>query len=409
MRASIPLGRIGGVAVGLNYSVLVIVAVLIVGLGLGRFPIDHPGLPLWLYLAAATATALLFLASLLAHELAHALVARRYGIEVAGITLWLLGGVAQLVGEARTPRADLRIAAVGPGTSLGAAVLFGLVGWLLSGLGAPSLLTGMFGYLAAVNVLLAVFNLIPAAPLDGGRVLRAILWARWGDRARAAIAASRAGRGFGSALIVLGFLLLFTGPGFQGLWLALIGWFLVNAASAEEQQARLGAALHGIRVGDIMSGHPVTAAPDETVAGLIDRVVMRERLSTYPLVAADGALRGLVTLNRIRQVPPDMRPVTLLSDIACPPGEVPTAHPDDALTDLLQRMSGCADGRAVVLDSADRLVGIVTPSDISRAVQTADLRADLPYSGPGTGLAATGDRPQAPSRGGASGPHHDAA
>src|SRR5690606_15728156 len=170
----------------------------------------------------------------------------------------------------------------------------------------------MFVYLGIVNVLLAVFNLIPAAPLDGGRVLRAVLWARWNDRDRAAVAAARAGRMFGFGLIVLGFLQILVGPGFQGLWLALIGWFVVNAASAEEQQARLGTTLLGVRVADIMSGRPVTAAPGETVSGLIDRLVMRHRLSTYPLVDEGGEFRGLVTLNRIRRVPPDERPLTLL-------------------------------------------------------------------------------------------------
>ena len=380
MRASINLGRIGGVPVGLNLSVVVIVAILVIGLGFGRFPIEYPGLPLAVYLLAAAVTALLFLASLLAHELAHALVARHYGIGVSGITLWLLGGVAQLTGEARTPRADLRIAAVGPATSLAAAAVFGLVAWLLAAAGAAPLLVGVFAYLGIVNVLLALFNLIPAAPLDGGRVLRAVLWARWGDRVRAAITAANAGRTFGYALIVLGFLLVFTGPGFQGLWLALIGWFLVNAASAEEQQARLGAALHGIRVGDVMSRSPVTAAPGETVAGLIDQVVMRERLSTYPLVDEFGAFRGLVTLNRIRQVPTELRPLPLLADIACPPADVPAAHPDDGLVDLMQQMSGHPDGRAVVFDDEGRLIGLVTPSDITRALQTADLRA--PYTAP---------------------------
>ncbi|MFD0663929.1 CBS domain-containing protein [Thermocatellispora tengchongensis] len=238
----------------------------------------------------------------------------------------------------------------------------------------------MFAYLAGVNVLLAVFNLIPAAPLDGGRVLRAALWSRWGDQVRAAVTAARAGRIFGYVLIALGFAQFLVGLGFQGLWLALIGLFLVNAATAEEQQARLGSALHGVRVGDVMSPHPVVAHPDETVAGLIDRVVMRARLSTYPLVDERGAFAGLVTLNRLREVPADRRAATRLREIACPPGEVPSARPDEALTDLLARMNGAADGRAVVLDAAGHLEGLVTPSDISRAVQTAGLRPAGPYT-----------------------------
>ncbi|MGW6498456.1 site-2 protease family protein [Nonomuraea angiospora] len=377
MRSSIPLGRIGGVRVGLNISVLVIVAILVFGLGFGRFPAVFPGYPRAAYVLAGVVAAVLFMASLLAHELAHAIMARHEGVEVSRITLWLLGGVAELRGEPRSPGADLKIAVVGPATSLLAGVVFGVIAFLVSG---AALAGGMFAYLAGVNVLLAIFNLVPAAPLDGGRVLRAILWARWHDRARGAIAAARAGRWFGYVLIAVGFLQVVTGRSFDGLWLALIGLFLVNAASAEEQQTRLGTVLHGIRVSEAMSGHPVVASPDETIAGLIERVVMRHRLSTYPLVAPDGTFAGLVTLNRIRRVEPERRGTTRLADIACPPEEVPQARPEEPLTDLLARMGGCADGRAVVLDQDGRLVGLLTPTDISRTIQMADLRATL--SGP---------------------------
>jgi Zn-dependent protease/CBS domain-containing protein len=314
-------------------------------------------------------------------------VARRHGIEVAGITLWLLGGVAELRGEPRSPGDDAKIAGVGPLTSVAAAVVFEVGAWLVSVVSGPPLIRGMLAYLAVVNVLLAVFNLIPAAPLDGGRVLRALLWARWQDRVRAAVAAARAGRTFGYVLIALGFLQLVGGLGLQGMWLALIGLFLVNAATAEEQQNRMGAALRGIRVGEVMSAQPVTAHPDETVTDLIDRLVLHHRLSTYPLVGDDGRFAGLVTLNRIRGVPPRERPATRLHDIACPPDDVPQAKPEDALTDLLPRLNGGADGRAVVLDGDGRLVGLITPSDISRTVQTADLAADGPYRPRGADLA----------------------
>ncbi|GAA0389107.1 site-2 protease family protein [Microbispora corallina] len=387
MRSSMSLGRVGGVAVGINVSVLVIVVILVFGLAFGRFPLDVPGLPAAAYLLAGVASAVLFLACLLAHELAHAVVARRHGIEVNGITLWLLGGVAELRGVPRTPGEDLKIAGVGPLTSLALGVVSALVAWLLATTGAAPLAAAMFAYLAGVNVLLALFNLVPAAPLDGGRILRAILWSVWHDQARAAVAAARAGRVFGYALIALGFLQLVGGRGLQGIWLALIGLFLVNAATAEEQQTRVGAALHGIRVADVMSGEPLAARPDETVASLVDRLVMRHRLSTYPLVDEDGRLAGLVTLNRLRDVPPHERPLTRLRDIACPPRDVPTAHPDEPLTDLLPRMSGCSDGRAAVVDAGGRLVGLITPSDISRALQTADLRAGDPYRPGGADLA----------------------
>ncbi|PZG13018.1 site-2 protease family protein, partial [Nonomuraea aridisoli] len=386
MRSSISLGTIGGVRVGLNVSVLVIVAILVVGLAFGRFPVVFPGHSMVVYVLAGLVSAVLFLLSLLAHELAHAMTARRHGIEVAGITLWLLGGVAELRGEPRSPGADLRIAVVGPVASLLCGVLFGAVAWLVGALAGAPLVAGIFVYLAAVNVLLAVFNLIPAAPLDGGRVLRAALWARWHDRTRAAITAARAGRIFGYALIVLGVLEVVTGVGLQGLWLALIGWFLVNAASAEEQHTQLGTALYGLRVGDVMSGQPVTARPDETVAGLVDRVVMRRRLSTYPLVDDGGRFAGLVTLNRIREVDPRDREATRLRDVACPAAEVPQARADEPLMDLLERMRGSADGRAVVLAPDGGLIGLLTPSDISRVVATAGLRATDPMGPRGADL-----------------------
>ncbi|GAA2883804.1 site-2 protease family protein [Streptosporangium fragile] len=382
MRSSLRLGRIDGIPVGLNVSVLFIVVILVFGLAFGRFPVAFPGLSLPVYLLAGLVSAVLFLASLLAHELAHAVVARRHGIEVSGITLWLLGGVAELRGEPRSPGADLKIAAVGPATSLAAGVVFGLAAWLVSGIGGAPLLAGMFAYLAGVNVLLAVFNLVPAAPLDGGRVLRAVLWARRGDRVGAAVTAARAGRTFGYTLIALGFLQVVAGLGFQGLWLAMIGVFLVNAAGAEEQQAQVGAALHGIRVADVMSAPLIVAHPDETVTGLVDRIVMRHRLSTYPLVDERGGFLGLVTLNHLREVAPGERATTRLRDIACPAEDVPTARPEEALTEVLLRMGGCADGRVAVLGPGGHLIGLLTPGDISRTLRTVDLRAGGPYLAP---------------------------
>ncbi|GAA4087671.1 site-2 protease family protein [Nonomuraea soli] len=370
MRPTIPLGRMGGVPVGLNLSVVLILAILILGLAFGRFPAAFPGYGTALYLVAATLAAVLFLASLLAHELAHALVARGEGVEVAGITLWLLGGVAELKGEARSPGADLRIAAVGPLTSLGCALLFLVLSLPLTGLAEGTLL-----YLAGVNLVLALFNLIPAAPLDGGRVLRAGLWAWKRDRTFAAVTAAKAGRIFGYVLIAAGLLEVVTGLGLQGLWLAMIGLFLVNAAAAEEAQAKASSVLQGLRVGEVMSAPAVTADPDESVFSFVGRVLLHSRFSAYPLIGRDGHFAGLVTLNRIRALPRERHAATRLSEIACPPDQLPLTRADEVLVELLPRMNGCADGRAVVLDETGRVAGIVSPSDISRAIQRGDLRS----------------------------------
>jgi Zn-dependent protease/predicted transcriptional regulator len=340
------------------------------------------------YLAAAVVAAVLFIASVLAHELAHAVVARRNGIEVESITLWLFGGVAQLKGDPRSPGADLRIAAVGPLTSLALGIACGAVAFGLSLTGVGGLPVAVIGYLAGINVVLAIFNLVPAAPLDGGRVLRAVLWAIWKDQQRAAFAAGRAGRIFGYILVGLGLLQVSSGSGFSGLWLVLIGLFVVNAAAAEQRHARLGSLLRGVVVGDVMTAHPVVADPEQTVDEFIHRIALTHPFSSYPLTDPTGRLVGLVTLNRLRSVPAERRASTGLSEIACRPDEVPTARPDEPLADLLPKMAGCADGRAIVTDSNGAVVGIVSPSDVSRAVQLASLA-----------------RPDGPGRGTRPGPH----
>ena len=267
-----------------------------------------------------------------------------------------------------------RIAGVGPLTSLVLAALSMGVAVLTRAAGADGLPVAVLDYLAVINLSLALFNLVPAAPLDGGRLLRALLWWRRGDPWSSAVTASRAGRLFGFALIALGALQLVTGRGLGGLWLGLIGLFLVNAATAEEQQAHVSARLGGLAVGRVMSGPVLTADPDQPVERFLHEVVLVHRFSTYPLVGPDGALAGLVTLNRLRAVPPAARATTRLRDVACPPSEVPVARPDEPLLDLLGRMQGCTDGRAVVVDGG-RVVGVVSPSDVTRTLQLGDLAA----------------------------------
>src|SRR6266545_3240828 len=282
MRQSIRLGRVAGIRLGLNGGALVIVVLLAAGLAFGRLPAIYPGHNAALYFAAGLVAAALFLASILVHELAHALVARANGVQVDAITLWLLGGVAELRSEPRTPGAEFAIALGG---------LFGALTGALSATGASRLVVAVAAYLAVTNLALAIFNLVPAAPLDGGRVLRAAVWRFTGDRTKASVVAARAGRIFGFVLIAAGvYQVLMLGGGLSGLWWVLLGWFLVQAATAEEERARLGHQLHGVRVADAMSGPPITAEPNETVSDFIDTVVLRHRHSTYPLVDTAGRL-----------------------------------------------------------------------------------------------------------------------
>ncbi|WP_229402517.1 site-2 protease family protein [Micromonospora okii] len=372
MRASFRIGRVAGVPVGVNWSVLVIFLLIAWGLAAVQFPRAYPGRPVWAYVLAGLAAAVVFFLGLLAHEVSHAVVAKRNGLEVGGITLWLFGGVAELRGEARDPGAELRIAGVGPLVSLIIGLFFGGVAVLLSLAGVHGLWLGALAWLAGINVLLAVFNALPAAPLDGGRLLRAAVWKATGDRTKASVVAARAGWVLGVLLIGLGLWRFLVGAGFGGLWLALIGWFLIGAAGMEERQARMGSALRGVRVADVMTPQPQTASGDMTVADFVDHYLFAYRHSALPLTT-DGRPVGLVTVDRVRGIPAERRSATTLAEVACRADQLVLASPDEELTDLLPRLSECADGRALVVADGG-LVGIVSPSDISRAVQRSSLR-----------------------------------
>jgi Zn-dependent protease/CBS domain-containing protein len=373
VKETIRLGHVAGIRVGVNWTVLVIFTLIFVGLSAGRFPLTHPDEEPWAYAVAGGLAAVVFFLSLLAHELAHALVAQRNGIRVEGITLWLFGGVAKLLDEAKDPGADLRVAAVGPLVSLGLGATFSLLALGATAIGVEGLAVGALWWLALINAVLAAFNLVPAAPLDGGRILRALLWRRHGDRTRAAVTASRAGRSFGLMLVASGLALLVMLPGLGGLWFMLIGWFIMTAAAAEEQHAQLQHTLDGIRVGDVMSADPVTVPGRLSVDDLVASYVWRHRFSSFPVTDETGRPTGLVTLNRIKEVPFGQRSELSVQAIACPLEDVPQTSPERPLSELLLEMGGATDGRVLVLE-AGRVVGIVSPTDITRSLELADLR-----------------------------------
>ncbi|WP_405682281.1 site-2 protease family protein [Streptomyces sp. NBC_00057] len=366
MRATFVLGRIAGVRVGVHWSVLLIFGIITLGLSQGRLPETYPGRAWAVYWAAGLCTAVVFFASLLAHELAHAVVARRNGVEVDDIVLWLLGGAARLKAEASSPGAELRIAGVGPLVSLLLGGLFTLGAWLLNLASVSGIVVEMVAWLAGINVLLAAFNAVPAAPLDGGRLLRAFLWWRTGDRLRATAGATAAGRVFGWLLVMLGLIAFMRTGAFGGLWLALIGWFLIAAATAEGRQAQLRGVLAGVPVRDAMTLEPLTVSANTTVAGFLTGSRYRYRHSAFP-VTDDGALVGLVTLDSARKVPQAEAHAVTVSEVMVPLSQTTVVEPDAPLADLLPRMEPGAEHRVLVVDHG-RLVGIVSLSDVSRMV-----------------------------------------
>lgn len=372
MEQDIRLGRIAGIPVGVNWSVLFIVALVIWELSDLVLPAYVAGRPTAEYWIVGSVATVLFFASLLLHETSHAVVARREGVGVRRITLWLFGGVSELEGEALSPGADFRIAVVGPLTSFVLAGIFWLLTLALQPHQGSTVASAAAGWLGWTNLLLGGFNLLPGAPLDGGRVVRAALWRRRGDRASAAASAARGGIALGYGLMVLGVLEFIAGY-LAGLWFVFLGLFLLQAARAEGGQEALRAAVASVTVREVMTPDPITFSPSMSVAELLDTQLHRYRFNTFPLATPEGELRGLATMRRVAPVPLEERPRTRLIDVACPMDAVPVAAPDDPVANLLARMGASPDGRGLVLLDG-RLVGVVSPSDVARFVQLRLLR-----------------------------------
>jgi len=380
VRDAIPLGRVAGFPVKVHWSVLVILWLFTWSLA-STLPSAVKGYSTAAYWLAGACGALMLLASLLAHELAHAIVARRMGVAVGSVTLWLFGGVTTLEGEAKTPKAAFRIAIAGPATSLALAAMFGGLVAVLRSVGAAPIVVAVASWLAVINLLLGLFNLLPGAPLDGGRVLRAYLWRRNGDPVRAGIGAAHAGRVVAFVLIALGLAEFVAGGVVGGVWLAFIGWFIFAASREEETRITTQQLFAGMRVSDAMTARPHTAPGWITVDDFIHRYVLGDRHSAYPVADRNGSIVGLVTLSQLRDVAPGRRGTTSVADIALPLDAVPTAGPQEPLTGLLERMAPVGPrSRALVIDGGD-VVGIITPSDLTRLMDVYRL------SQPGQALA----------------------
>lgn len=371
MRQSLRLGRIGGVPLGAHWSVAVIMLLLVDLLASSALPAAAAHQTAFTYWAVATVTAAAYLASLLAHEVAHAMVARRNGIRVRSITLWMLGGVTELEGEPRGPGADLRIALAGPATSACAALAFLGLAELTRYAGAGKVVVAGLIWLALMNGILAVFNLLPGAPLDGGRVLRAISWHRSGDRRAAERTTARAGRLIGVVLGGVGLGALLYGY-LDGLWLVLVGGFMVVAATGEEAASAATAALAGVRVADVMAADPDIAPAWLTVGDFVDQLPERPARSAWPVVDFHGELAGVVTIAQLGRVPPDRRSDTRLGQVAMAVPPDYQAAPDDPAASLLARRPIAGEVVAIVM-SGHRVAGIVTSAGLQRELQWRSL------------------------------------
>ena len=369
MNPTFEVGRIAGIRIGINWSWLVVFALIAWSLATAVFPDQNPGLADGTYIVMAVVAAVVFFVSLTAHELGHALQARRDGMEIDGITLWLFGGVARFKGMFPSAGAEFRIAVAGPAVSLVLGVAFLLASRLP---GLPEALDGVLFWLGTINLILLAFNLLPALPLDGGRVLRSVIWWLRGDFASATRISASIGRGFGFAFIAGGIGMAIFADAVGGLWLAFIGWFLLSAASSEARFLAVRDALGGLRVRDLMVRDPATVSAELSLGRFMDDVVWAERYTTYPVVE-DGQAVGLLPFRRVAEVPRrewDDRPVR---ECMVPRDEVTMLEEDEPLVDALAELSEGI-GRGLVVDAGGRLIGFLSITDLARALEMGGIR-----------------------------------
>jgi Zn-dependent protease/CBS domain-containing protein len=371
MRSNISLGRVFGIPLRLHYTWFIIFALVTVSLVLNPL-IEPPYPPIAQRIILGILTSLLFFASIVTHELAHSILAIRNNISVKEITLFVFGGVSQITKEATSPRAEFLIAIVGPLTSLAlAGIFYGLHLLLVSA--NQILAASLMWWLAWINALLAVFNLIPGFPLDGGRILRALVWHRTHDYHRATRIATKVGQGIAYAFIAGGIALIFIlGLWFNGMWLIFIGWFLNNAARASYQQVLLRDALTGLTARQLTDYGCPLIPPHMNLTELAQQYILPTGRSCF-LISWGAGLEGMVTLQQIKKVPRSRWAITSVQDIMTPASKLKVAYTDQDILSVLQEMNGENANHIPVIE-AGKVIGVINREDIARFLRA---RADF--------------------------------
>jgi Zn-dependent protease len=376
---SIQLARIFGIRIGASPSWFVVLFIMILGLS-SSYTDRYSDTTAY---TVAVASAALFFVSLTLHELGHALVARRHGIQIAGIDLWFFGGIAKLSRDSSSPGEEFKISAAGPAVTLLIVIVCTVLGTAVSSsdefldavqlTSDPSPGLALLGWLALVNSFLFVFNLVPAFPLDGGRIARAIAWKITGDRNRATRFSARLGQIFAYILIGGGIYLLIQSDPYTGLWFIVLGWFLGQTATGAVASSRFYERLEGVTVADVMDTQPVWVPGDTTVLQAQDEFFLRYRWPWFPVAdATSGRFLGLLRQERVDGAVEEGRPATAVS-------EVVDAHADEGfwvyrdtpIEQLLGSEGLRSLGALMVVDSDDRLAGVVTLEQVRRALSAA--------------------------------------
>lgn len=364
MSGSLHLGKIAGISLEINYSWLIILVLLTVSLAINWFPQAAPKYPLAAYWGTGFIAAVLLFGAVLVHELAHSLVARARGLPVKNITLFIFGGVSDLEKEPPSPGAEFQVTIVGPLTSL---IIAGICWGIALSLRAVPLIGAVFGYLAISNGLLAVFNLIPGFPLDGGRVLRAILWKLTGNLRTATRWATRVSQFIALLFILAGIWFFFTGNILNGLWLGFIGWFLLSTAQAANANVMLDTLFGRATVGEVMNPNPLTVPASLSLLELVESYLLPRALRAVPVTQGDQVL-GLVSLTDIRHVPREQWGQVLVGQVMMPRQRLAVAAPQQRLSEAMGAMARRNIHQLPVMQQ-ERLVGMVSRETIVRFLE----------------------------------------
>jgi Zn-dependent protease/predicted transcriptional regulator len=375
----VTIARVMGFDIKIDASWLLIASLIVWSLATNFYPVELPGTDLGTLLIMSVISMLTLFASLILHELAHAIVARHYGLRIIGITLFLFGGVAELQSEPVSSGSEFWIAIAGPVASIVLAAVFGACGQLAFQMDLPQPVQLVFGYLATINLVLALFNLLPAFPMDGGRILRAWLWARSGDLHGATRKAATVSTGFAYAFVALGLVAVFNGAQAAGLWPVLIGLFLLAASRNALFRNESATALHGRTVADLMTRYPKTAHPGQSLSDLVNRVFLRHSITFAPVVE-DGILLGYVDLHLVGKIDREHWATTTVDDVIENAGPANTVAPGLPAQGLLDLVSQTGQRKFIVAEE-QRLLGVVTLTDLLAHLRVArEIRRLAPPS-----------------------------
>ena len=374
MGSSFRILKVRGISIGAHWSWLLVFGLVSYSLANDLFPSSYPDLAEGTYLVMGLAAAVIFFASIVLHELGHAFQALKEGMKIGDITLWLFGGVARFEGMFPSAGAEFRVAIAGPAVSLVLAIAFALVDWAGGAIGLPEPVLGVASYLARINGAVLLFNLVPALPLDGGRVLRSWLWQRQRSFVAATLSAAKAGKAFAYILMTIGIMGFFSNAVDGGPWMVFLGFFILQAAQSEVQYALVSKAFAPYTVRALMTVNPVVVSPAMTLTEFVE-MAARIGHSTYPVTEGDGRLAGLISMRRVNQLPLEGRSEMPVRNAMLPAAEVVVLRPETPMMEALTALQE-APHRAVVLDRG-QVVGFISISDVARSLQLEQARGAL--------------------------------